>query len=360
MNASLSASRYDVDALRRAVDAMFQAAGLEPDKARSVAQALVTADMMGHATHGLALAPWYFDSIAAGGMTLAGDVEVVADRGACVTWNGRRLPGAWLIPKAIALAAQRVETHGVVTVSISDSHHTGALAAYLGAATERGLMVLIACSGPTAAGVAPYGGLRSLFTPNPLAAGIPTDADPILLDISAAITTNNRARQLAAAGGRFPGPGALDAHGRPSDDPACLADGSGSLLPVGGIDHGHKGYSMALLVEALTQGIAGRGRSDGLSGTITSVFIQVLDPGAFGGVPAFKRQTSWLADACRSAEPRPGVDRVRVPGDQAAATRREAERSGVPLGAAIVAALRPYAERFGCTLPPALAPAETR
>jgi len=59
-----------------------------------VARYLVEADLMGHTTHGLALAPWYLQSIADGVMTKAGDPEVVSDRGAAICWRGRRLPGA--------------------------------------------------------------------------------------------------------------------------------------------------------------------------------------------------------------------------------------------------------------------------
>lgn len=88
----------------------------------------------------------------------------------------------------------------MVTCIIANGHHTGALATYLPRLTERGLMVMLACSGPAHTGVAPYGGTRSLFTLNPLAAGIPTSNDPVLLDISCSITTDKRTTQLALAG----------------------------------------------------------------------------------------------------------------------------------------------------------------
>jgi LDH2 family malate/lactate/ureidoglycolate dehydrogenase len=201
------------------------------------------------------------------------------------------------------------------------------------------------------AGVAPYGGTKGLLSPNPMAAGIPTDGDPILLDISASITTMNSARQLARSGRRFAGPWALDAQGQPTDDPANVVSGGGSLLPVGGLDHGHKGYSMALLVEALTQGLAGSGRADAPSGLVIGTFLQVIDPAAFGGTAAFTRQTSWLAHACKANPPRPGVERVRLPGEQAALRYRDAMRQGVPLAASVADALLPYATRFGMRWP---------
>ncbi|SMP66805.1 Ldh family oxidoreductase [Noviherbaspirillum suwonense] len=350
MNETVPA-RYDYPALRDFAASLFGAAGLDAEKAENIAEILVEADLMGHSTHGLALAPWYLDAIKSGAMTLDGEPEILSDRGACVLWNGRRLPGTWLTAKAVDLAVERVATYGTVTVSISESWHIGALAAYLPRATDKGYMVMLACSTPTTSGVAPYGGSRPLFTPNPYAAGIPTDADPILLDISASITTLNKAKQLFRAGESFTQPWVMDVEGNPTTDPAAVVNGGGSLLPVGGLDHGHKGYSMALLVEALTQGLGGFGRSDHPSGTSVSVFLQVIDPTAFGGREQFTKQTTWLADSCRSNPPRPGTDRVRVPGDRALATKREALRRGVPLEAAITNSLRPYIDQFGLSLP---------
>ena len=113
-------------------------------------------------------------------MTPAGAPEVVSDRGAAVCWRGRRLPGAWLTSEAVRLAADRALAHGTCTVAIGDSHHIGALAAYLTLATDRGLMVSIASSSPSGAQVAPFGGRVGVYTPDPVAHGIPTArrADP--------------------------------------------------------------------------------------------------------------------------------------------------------------------------------------
>ena len=104
---------------------------MDADKAAIVAEMLVEADLIGHATHGSGLAAGYLDALASGEMNGAGSYEVVADRGACVTWRGNRLPGAWLVRQALDLACARVREYGVVTVAIGGSHHTGALAAYL-------------------------------------------------------------------------------------------------------------------------------------------------------------------------------------------------------------------------------------
>jgi len=346
-----STPRYPLVELIRLIEALFSATGMEPDKAIAIAHSLLSADSMGHSTHGLALVPMYLDAARSGVMTLSGEMEVVNDRGGCVTWNGRRLPGAWLISRAIDTALARIDQHGVVTVAIANSHHTGALAVYLPRLTERGLMVQLVCTGPAAKGVAPFGGSEPLFTPNPIAAGIPTKGDPVLLDISSSITTLNSARQLVARGERFPAMWAMDQNGQPSDDPNVVVSGGGSLLPVGGFDHGHKGYGMAILAEALTQAVPGYGRADEPKGTTLGIYLQVTDPQAFGGLDAFTRQSQWLVDACHANAPLPGGPRVRLPGEHALVRQRQAQQEGVPLSQVTVDALVPLAAAAGLAWP---------
>lgn len=345
---------FSVDAVHAFAQALFSQAGMPADKSASVARALVYADMMGHSTHGLAIAPWYVEELRTAGMTVAGEPRVLSDRGACFAWDGLRLPGAWLVDRAIDEALERIDAHGVVTCTIANGHHTGALATYLPRLTERGLMVMLACSGPAHTGVAPYGGTRGLFTPNPLAAGIPTSADPVLLDISCSITTVKRTTQLAQAGKKLPGAWVMDACGAPTDDPAVFVNGQGTLLPTGGIDHGHKGYAMALLVEAMTQGLSGYGRRDSPTGIAMNTFLQILDPEAFGGRKAFTDETDWLVEACRCNPPRMGVERVRVPGDLAAQRTRQARVQGLALSESIVQGLKACAGPLGVAMPAAL------
>jgi L-lactate dehydrogenase len=342
--------RYLPETLRAFTHSLFAAAGLENGKAAAVAHYLVEADLMGHTTHGLALAGWYLQSIADGVMKGSGEPDVISDRGPAIAWHGRRLPGAWLTSQAVKLACERAEKFGTATITIGDSHHIGCLAAYLILATDRGYMVSIASSSPSGAQVAPFGGRKGVYTPNPVAHGIPTPGDPILIDISASITTVNMAQRLVREGRQYEHDWLLDEEGNPSRDPRVIERG-GTLLPAGGLDHGQKGYGMALHVEAFTQGLSGLGRADGLKGTNAAVTVQVFDPDAFGGRDRFLKQTGWLVDACHDNPPRPGIERVRLPGENGFARKRRALAEGLNLHGNIMASLEPHAGRLNIAMP---------
>jgi LDH2 family malate/lactate/ureidoglycolate dehydrogenase len=333
---------------------LLRASGLDQDKSRAVAEILVEADLLGHDTHGLALLAGYLGELASGTMMKAGEPRVISDYPAAVTWDGQRLPGPWLVLKALDLAAARAKSQGTGTVVIRRSHHIACLAAYLKRATDRGLLMLLICSDPNTASVAPFGGLDAVFTPNPIAAGFPTKGDPVLVDVSTSITTNGMTARLRKAGGKLPGPWAMDASGQPTDDPAVLfAEPKGTLLPLGGLDAGHKGYGLTLMVEALTGGLAGHGRADPKEGWGATVFLQVMDPEAFSGADAFRRQADQVAQACRASRPRRTGEKVRTPGERGLAREREQLAHGIALQPAILPALAPWAEKLGIAPPSA-------
>jgi LDH2 family malate/lactate/ureidoglycolate dehydrogenase len=351
-----AADRFSAAALTRFAVDLLQAAGMELAPAEAVARVLVDGDLLGHDTHGLALLAPYVREIENGTMTRSGTAQVLSDRGASLMWDGRRLPGPWLVLSGIEALAPRAREYGSATLVIRRSHHIACLATYLLRATDAGLMLVLASSDPAVQSVAPHGGTRAVFTPNPIAAGIPTSDTPFLVDISSSITTNGMAARLQKAGAQFDQACMLDADGIPSRDPGVLsAQPPGTIMPLGGLDSGHKGYGMALLVEALTGGLAGHGRADPAEGWGATVFMSLYDPAAFGGTADFLRQTDWIGQACRSNPPRPGFDAVRMPGDRGLARKKEQECGGIVLHPTIVPMLKDCAQRYRMQVPEPLA-----
>jgi L-lactate dehydrogenase len=344
--------RFDASTLTDFSTRLLTRAGLDDEKSRVVAEVLVEGDLLGHTTHGLALLGPYLGELEKNTMSKTGGPKTVADFPAAVTWDGNRLPGPWLTVRAIELAIARAKTLGVCTIAIRRSHHIACLAAYLRRATDQNMLIMLSCSDPAMASVAPHGGTRAVYTPDPLAAAWPTEKGPVMLDVSMSITTNGMTNRARRENRTLAGPWLIDNQGNATDDPAVLSENPpGALLPMGGIDHGHKGYSLGLLVEAMTSGLCGLGRADPSEGWGANVFVQILNPALFGGAEAFKRQTQWLADACRSVPPRPGVARVRLPGE-AGLQRREVQlKNGIELYPGILDLLKPWAEKFQVALP---------
>ena len=350
----MMASRYDRDTLVAFAATILNKIGVDPEKSQAVAELLVEGDLLGHTTHGLGLLPLYLAEIEAGKMAKTGDKTVVADFPAAVTWDGNRLPGQWLTLQAIDLAISRAKTLGTCTVVIKRSHHIGALAAYLKRVTDQKLMMILTCSDPYTAGVAPHGGKTGVMTPNPLAAAWPTAGDPVMFDVCQSITTNIMIRRMHAEGKKLPGKWLIDREGNPTDDPTVMFQSPpGAFLPTGGDDHGHKGYAFGLLVEALTGGLAGYGRADPKEGWSSTTYIQVMNPALFGGFDNFSRQMTQLSANCHATDPRPGFGRVRLPGESGLRKREQQLEAGVELYPAILPSLAPWAQKLGVSLPSA-------
>lgn len=353
-----SISTTDLEAF---ATALFAAAGMDGDKATTVARLLVLTDAMGRRTHGLAMAPLYLADIEKGrasggadaGMAVQGEPLVLKDTGATAVWDGRYLPGLWLVTRAIEAALPHAAAHGLAAVAIRRSHHIGCLAALVKQAADRGFVALIANSDPAGQRVAPFGGTEAIFTPNPFAVGYPGVPNPVLVDLCASITTTSMTRQKHAAGELFEHPWLLDAEGRPTRDPAVLehAVPRGSLQLVGGTEYGHKGFGLALMIEALSQGLAGHGRKDAPRRWGGNVYLQLIDPGFFAGADAFAEQTGHLAERCRANRPVDPHRPVRLPGDQAAAGIERAMREGLAVDAPTRSALNDWAARLGVASP---------
>ncbi|MDF0599705.1 Ldh family oxidoreductase [Psychromarinibacter sp. C21-152] len=322
-------SRDDLAALART---MLTRAGLDRDMAEVVAEFLVRTDELGVTTHGVSMVPYYLPELASGRMTASGRHEVVRDNRVTMVWDGNYLPGHWLMSQALDICMDRAREFGMTALAIRRSHHIGCLSTLTRIAADQGFVCYIATSDPSGKWVAPYGGTEPVFTPNPWAVGYPADGHPVLIDTCSSITTVSKVREHIGNGTRFEHPWMLDAEGRPTNDPAVVnAEPKGSILPVGGMDHGHKGYSMGLMIEMLTQALAGHGRAEAPTRWGGNVFVQMIDPDAFGGFEPFLREVAALNEACRSSRPIPGRPPVRVPGDRAHETVTRSQSDGVSL-----------------------------
>lgn len=345
--------RYDHDALLNLAFELLVGAGMPGDKAVDVADSLIEGELLGRSTHGLRLLPWYLDSVRKNSLETAGTYEVVRDESTALVWDGRHLPGPWLVKRAIAEAERRLARYPVVTIVVRRSHHTAALQSYLREVVEKDLFVVVANS-DRAQWVAPHGAVEPVMSPSPLAVGFPTDQGPVMIDMSAASTAYGQCRRAASDGVPLAGQWVVDAEGNPSDDPTLVTERKGgAILPLGGLDLGYKGFALGLMLEAWTNALGGHGR-DGLGDDdrwSCSVFVQLMNPSQFSGLDAFKTETGILAQACRSAKVPEGKDPVHLPGELALRRREDQITNGVSIDDPIIDGLRPWATELEQEIP---------
>lgn len=350
-NQEQKSQKYHADDLRQFAVQLLEATGMDSNMAAVVAEVLVDGDLFGHTTHGLALLAGYIDQIERKEMQIKGEPEILQEKGATLFLDGKKLPGPWLVNYSLEKLIPKAKEYGVATAVIKKSHHIACLASYLMRAIKANTLVMIASSDPAVQSVAPFGGTKAVLTPNPIAMGIPADS-PFMIDISASITTNGLSNRYAAENKVFDEEWFIDAQGNPSNNPKVLFDNPpGTILPLGGLSVGHKGFGLGLMVEALTAGLAGFGRSQNPQGWGATVHITVYDLNAFGGEADFYQEMNWIGELCRTNPPREGFEQVRMPGDRALALYQQYQKQGVVLHPSIMPKLIEIAHKYEISAP---------
>ncbi|MEC4563826.1 Ldh family oxidoreductase [Pseudomonas inefficax] len=335
------ATHYDVQALTTFVERLFEKAGADTEVAQVVTRVLLEGELLGHRTHGLNLVSRYIDGMLGGQVKAHAQVlEQVSDSGISSLYDGHYVLGPYCVSRALDCAAKGATSQGIGIAVVRRAAHIGCLAAYLKPYTDQGLVAMLYSSDPSVGLVCAHGGVDPVYTPNPIAAGIPTQGEPILLDVSMSTVTLGLVGQCRDAGSRLPHPVLVSNDGELSDDPRdFFTSPQGSILPLGGQAFGHKGFALALLVEALTSGLAGHGRKDAPEQWGASATAVVIDPRFFGGLPAFTDETSFLGRMILASRPLDPERPVRLPGQAGLALRRQALEQGASLSSQLVADL---------------------
>ena len=209
-----------------------------------------------------------------------------------------------------------------------------------------GLVPIIKCSVPSSATVAPYGGTKALLTPDPMAMAFPTNKEPVIIDISASITTSTMIADKIVKNEIFDFNCLLTKEGIPTNDPKEVSENNGTVMPLGGLEYGHKGFGLALGIEALSQGLSGSGRSRNLKTMNLSIFIQVIDPNAFAGLEAFKNEMSFIYNECINNPPIDKNKKVRMPGQNALLSRKMSFKNGISLSKETLKSLDKISKKF--------------
>lgn len=313
--------------------AVFEMVGLPVDRATLCADCAMFATLRGLDTHGINMViPNIAGRIHAGKMLPNAEIGVVRDTLTTAVLKGNGAPGPVVGVTAMDLAIAKAKAHGLGCVTAFNSHHFGATSFYPVRALPHGMFGLAMCN--AGAVVAPFGGAKPVHGTNPLAYAVPAGEEgPIVLDIATSVVAHHQIYKALRRGQPIPLGWALDSQGRPTTDPKAGGRG-GVLLPFGG----HKGYGIALLVDALTGALAGSEVGQQVNQRETnpetggqSLFFLAIDVEAFVPLATFTSRIDGLIREIHATPPAEGFAEVLVPGDLE--RRQEAKRTleGVPL-----------------------------
>ena len=200
--------------------------------------------------------------------------------------------------------------------------------------------------------VAPPGGRTAVLGTNPLAYGLPARKHhPVVLDVATTVSTMQKARLAAAQGRPMPKDVAFDHAGDPTTDAEALLAG-GLLAPLGHPHAPHKGFGLALFVDALSGVLSGAAFAQGVAGHAPGNFLWALDVEAFLPLEEFTARMDAQIDQIKQGERLPGVDELLIPGERG--ERRYLDltaRGTVPLTPTTWQILASTCESLGAPLP---------
>jgi LDH2 family malate/lactate/ureidoglycolate dehydrogenase len=322
----------------RVADALIRSGAVRSD-ASIQARHLVEGDLRDHPSHGVRRLPVLIERLRAG-LLVSGVAPVCTWHGdALLDIDGRRGFGPVVGFGAVDAITERAARTGVALATISNAGHLGMAAPYVERLVERGCLGLVLTV--SEALVHPWGGSRPLVGTNPLAIGVPTGRDPLILDMSTAAVSAGRILDHAARHESIPEGWAVDGGGRPTTDPAAAV--AGAVSPFGGA----KGFALGVALEAFV-GVATRTSfGTDVHGTLDidrpvtkGDVLLALSVELVGGAAAIPALTAYL-DAVRASGV--GGRAVAVPGDRARRARTERERTGVPVDPIVWRAVQQYA-----------------
>jgi len=317
--------------LTAAMEAIVLAGGSEPREARLVAENLVTANLLGHDSHGIGMIPRYVDALLEGGLAANQHPKATLDTGAMLALDGCKGYGQTIGHESMQMAIERAQRHGSCIMVLANSHHLGRIGHWAEMAVAQGLVSIHFVNVISHARVAPYAGRDARFGTNPVCIGIPIPGEkPFLLDMATASVAQGKMR-VAHNKREKVAPGLLiDDKGLPTDDPRyAVVPPLGAILAFGG----HKGYGLAVACELLGGALTGGGtwhfdeskKQRVLNGMLTIV----IDAARLGTAAAFQSETRQFVEWLRKGRPAPGADRVRLAGEPERETRAKREREGI-------------------------------
>lgn len=351
---------FEYSYLQHFIQEVFLSIGCPEEDALLASQVLISADLRGVDSHGIARLSGYVRLYDHGRLNPNPSIKIVHETPSTAVVDGDKGLGLVVAPKAMEIAMKKAELVGSGWISVQNSNHFG-IAGYHAMMALNNDMIGWAMTN-AAPLVTPTFSKEKLLGTNPIAVAVPAATNPpFVADFASTAVAYGKMEILQRKGVPAPHGWVQDKDGNPTDDANAVKNG-GALLPLGGDrEHGsHKGYGLGAIVDIFsgvlsganfgpwvppfaTAGFMNAGEQVGKG---TGHFLGAMRIDGFRPADEFKADMDKWINRFRSAPAVEGKS-VLIPGDPERVLEAERKANGVDLLDPVVKDLKGLADRFG-------------
>jgi L-2-hydroxycarboxylate dehydrogenase (NAD+) len=345
------------------VDALV-AMGVPVDDAKIIADVLITSDLWGVRSHGVAHLKMYHERMKVGLQLPVTKLTVVKDTPTTAVMDGGNGMGMVVGYHAMKLAIQKAKQYGLGAVAVRNSSHYGVAGYYPMMAVREGLVGLSVTNAHPS--TAPTFGVRPMLGTNPIAVAAPTDEPfPYMFDAATSIAPRGKIEIAARANKPIPEGWVIGQDGKSATDSGGMIkqmnEGAMALLPVGGMGElmgGHKGYGLATMVEIFSAAFQNGTYLWGLTDTDAvgkpqflriGHFFLAIDIEHFIPLADFKQVTGNMMRELRSSPRAPGQPRIYTAGEKEYYNTQRVQAEGVEITPGVQKALQALRQELRLT-----------
>lgn len=342
---------------------VFQQIGCPAAQAELAAEVLLSADLRGIDSHGVARLGGYVRLWEAKRVNATPNIRIIHETPSTAVVDGDSGLGLVVAPFAMQVAIEKAKNVGTGWVSVQNSNHFG-IAGYHAMMALEYEMIGMAMTNASPL-VSPTFSTERLLGTNPICVTIPAGEEPAFVaDLATTTAANGKLEILQRKNLEAPLGWIQDKEGNPSTNAHELKTG-GALLPLGGDrEHGsHKGYALGAVVDIFSAVLSGANYGPwvppfpayvpmptGMPGKGIGHFFGAMRVDAFRPADDFKKNMDNWIRRFRGAKTVPGEEKVLIPGDPEREMEAVRMKEGIPLLEAVVTDLSVLGERFGITL----------
>jgi L-2-hydroxycarboxylate dehydrogenase (NAD+) len=331
--------------------------------AHKAAEVLLSADVRGVDSHGIARLSGYIRLWEAGRINAHPNTRVVHETPSTAVLDGDKGLGLVVAPIAMQIAIDKARNVGTGWVSVKNSNHFG-IAGYHSMMALEHDMIGIAMTNASAL-VAPTFSVEKLLGTNPISVSIPAgEEEPFVADFATTTAANGKLEILQRKKMEAPHGWVQTKTGEPSTNADELKNG-GALLPLGGDkEHGsHKGYMLGAIVDIFSAVLSGANYGPWVPPFPAYIAMPENQPGegighffgamridAFRPAEEFKLHMDKWIRRFRSAKPIKTEVPIVIPGEPERAIEAERMQNGIPLLHTVVEDLQQLSRKFNIDL----------